>query len=185
MSPLHTLKPAPGSRRPRKRVGRGDGSNRGSYSGRGSKGQKQTGKVPFLFEGGQLRIVKRLPHMRGFTNRFRVEYTPVNVESLNIFEAGASVGIEELYASRLVRRRGSLVKLLGSGELEAKLDVTVHACSQSAREKIEAAGGTVTLIGQATDESAIVLATGGEDDASVVQSEADQASDALDGPDGN
>ena len=171
MSSLHTLRPAPGSRRPRKRVGRGDGSNRGSYSGRGSKGQKQTGKVPFLFEGGQLRIVKRLPHMRGFTNRFRVEYTPVNIESLNIFEAGSTVGINELYASRLARRRGSLVKLLGDGDLEKKLHITVHACSQSARQKIEAAGGTVTLI-STTDDS-----TTAELDAEVAETQADQGSD--------
>lgn len=170
MSSLHTLRPAPGSRRPRKRVGRGDGSNRGSYSGRGSKGQKQTGKVPFLFEGGQLRIVKRLPHMRGFTNRFRVEYTPVNIESLNIFEAGSTVGVNELYASRLARRRGSLVKLLGDGDLEKKLHITVHACSQSARQKIEAAGGTVTLI-STTDDS-----TTAELDAEVAETQADQGS---------
>ena len=170
MSSLHTLRPAPGSRRPRKRVGRGDGSNRGSYSGRGSKGQKQTGKVPFLFEGGQLRIVKRLPHMRGFTNRFRVEYTPVNIESLNIFEAGSTVGINELYATRLARRRGSLVKLLGDGDLEKELHITVHACSQSARQKIEAAGGTVTLI-STTDDS-----TTAELDAEVAETEAEQGS---------
>lgn len=148
MSPLHNLKPAPGSRRPRRRVGRGDGSNRGSYSGRGSKGQKQTGKVPFLFEGGQLRIVKRLPHMRGFTNRFRTEYAPINVESLNSFEDGATVTVDDLYASRLVRRRGSSVKLLGDGDLTTQLNIQVHACSASARAKVEAAGGSVSIIGE-------------------------------------
>lgn len=185
MSSLHTLKPAPGSHRRRRRVGRGDGSNRGSYSGRGSKGQKQTGKVPFLFEGGQLRIVKRLPHMRGFTNRFRVEYTPVNVAALNIFEDGSSVGIDDLYASRLARRPGSLVKLLGGGELEVKLDVTVHSCSQSAREKIEAAGGTVTLIGETSDETAVAVASASEDDSTVAESGSDQDSDAHGESDGN
>ena len=148
MTPLHQLKPAAGSHQRRKRVGRGDGSNRGSYSGRGSKGQQQTGKVPFLFEGGQLRIVKRLPHMRGFTNRFRVEYSALNVESLNSFEDGATVTIDDLYATRLVRRRGSLVKLLAGGDLEKKVDVTVHACSASALAKVEAAGGTVTVVGE-------------------------------------
>ena len=178
MSPLHTLKPAQGSRRPRKRVGRGDGSNRGSYSGRGNKGQKQTGKVPFLFEGGQLRIVKRLPHMRGFTNRFRVEYTPVNIESLNIFDEGATVGVEDLYNSRLARHRGSLVKLLGNGELEKKLNVTVHACSKSAMAKIEAAGGTVTLISTTDASSGGEVATIDEADSEVSQAESDE-------PDGN
>ena len=160
MSPLHNLKPAPGSRRPRRRVGRGDGSNRGSYSGRGSKGQKQTGKVPFLFEGGQLRIVKRLPHMRGFTNRFRTEYSPINVESLNAFEDGSTISVDDLYASRLVRRRGSLIKLLGDGDISTQVNIQVHACSDSARAKVEAAGGTVSIIGapvaadaEATDSS--------------------------------
>ncbi len=148
MPGLHELKPAPGSRRRPKRVGRGDGSNRGSYSGRGNKGQKQHGKVPFLFEGGQLRLVKRLPFMRGFTNNFRVEYTPVNVASLNSFEDGDDVGPEELVASRLVRRSGSAIKLLGEGEIEKRLNVSVHACSKSARAKIEGAGGSVKILGE-------------------------------------
>lgn len=162
MSPLHNLKPAPGSRRPRKRVGRGDGSNRGSYSGRGSKGQKQTGKVPFLFEGGQLRIVKRLPHMRGFTNRFRTEYSPINVESLNSFENGATVTVEDLYASRLVRRRGSLVKLLGDGDLKTQVNIQVHACSASARAKVESAGGTVSIIGETAATEAETTESGSD-----------------------
>lgn len=146
MPGLHQLKPAAGSRRKRKRVGRGDGSNRGSYSGRGSKGQLQTGKVPFLFEGGQLRLVKRLPFMRGFTNNFRVEFTPVNVGSLNAFDDGAQVGTEDLVATRLVRHADAQVKLLGDGEIEKSIHVSVHACSASARAKVEAAGGSVTLL---------------------------------------
>ena len=146
MPGLHQLKPATGSRRKRKRVGRGDGSNRGSYSGRGSKGQLQTGKVPFLFEGGQLRLVKRLPFMRGFTNNFRVDYTPVNVGSLNAFDEGAQIGPEELVASRLVRDTDAQVKLLGDGEIEKNIHVSVHACSASARAKVEAAGGSVTVL---------------------------------------
>ena len=147
MPGLHQLKPAVGSRRKRKRVGRGDGSNRGSYSGRGSKGQLQTGKVPFLFEGGQLRLVKRLPFMRGFTNHFRVEYTAVNVGSLDIFDNGAEIGLEELVASRLVRNGSKNVKLLGDGEIGKSLNITVHACSASARAKVEAAGGSVNVLG--------------------------------------
>jgi len=146
MPGLHQLKPAAGSRRKRKRVGRGDGSNRGSYSGRGSKGQLQTGKVPFLFEGGQLRLVKRLPFMRGFTNNFRVDYTPVNVGSLNAFDDSARIGPDELVAARLVRHADARVKLLGDGEIEKSVHVSVHACSASARAKVEAAGGSVTVL---------------------------------------
>ena len=155
MPGLHQLKPAPGSRRKRKRVGRGDGSNRGSYSGRGSKGQLQTGKVPFLFEGGQNRLVKRLPFMRGFNNKFRTEYTAVNVGRLEVFDADANIGPAELVAARIVRHSDANVKLLGDGEIEKSLHVTVHACSSSARSKIEAAGGTVTVLGaeEATSES--------------------------------
>ena len=146
MPGLHQLKPAAGSRRKRKRVGRGDGSNRGSYSGRGSKGQLQTGKVPFLFEGGQLRLVKRLPFMRGFTNNFRVDYTPVNVGSLNEFDDGAQIGPDELVTARLVRHADARIKLLGDGEIEKSIHVSVHACSASARAKVEAAGGSVTVL---------------------------------------
>ncbi len=146
MPGLHQLKPAAGSRRKRKRVGRGDGSNRGSYSGRGSKGQLQTGKVPFLFEGGQLRLVKRLPFMRGFTNNFRVDYTPVNVGSLNAFDDGAQIGPDELVAARLVRHADARIKFLGDGEIEKSIHVSVHACSASARAKVEAAGGSVTVL---------------------------------------
>ena len=147
MPGLHQLKPAAGSRRKRKRIGRGDGSNRGSYSGRGNKGQLQHGKVPHLFEGGQLRLVKRLPFMRGFTNNFRVEYTPVNVGSLAIFDEDATVGLEELVATRLVRQSDNYVKLLGDGEIDKTVHITVHACSASARAKVEAAGGSVTVLG--------------------------------------
>ena len=146
MPGLHQLKPAAGSRRKRKRRGRGDGSNRGSYSGRGCKGQLQHGKVPHLFEGGQLRLVKKLPFMRGFTNNFRVEYTAVNVGSLEAFDAGAKVGVEELVAARLVRRSDDYVKLLGDGEVDKEIHVTVHASSASARAKVEAAGGSVTVL---------------------------------------
>lgn len=146
MPRLHQLKPAAGSRRRRKRVGRGDGSNRGSYSGRGNKGQLQHGKVPFMFEGGQNRLIKRLPFMRGFTNTFRVEYTPINVGRLDIFDEGTQIGPDELVATGLVRNSGSQVKLLGDGDIEKSVHVTVHACSASARTKIEAAGGSVTLL---------------------------------------
>ena len=146
MPGLHQLKPAAGARKSRKRVGRGDGSNRGSYSGRGSKGQLQTGKVPFLFEGGQNRLLKRLPFMRGFTNNFRVNYTPVNVGGLELFDDGSQVGPDELVSSGLVRNSGGQIKLLGDGEVGKAIHVTVHACSASARSKVETAGGSVTLL---------------------------------------
>jgi large subunit ribosomal protein L15 len=154
MPGLHQLKPAPGSRERRKRVGRGDGSNRGSYSGRGSKGQLQTGKVPFLFEGGQNRLIKRLPFMRGFTNVSRIEYTPVNVGSLGTFDEGTEIGPDELIASGLVRNSSSLIKLLGDGEIGNRLHVTVHACSASARGKVEAAGGSVTVLSSSSKDAA-------------------------------
>lgn len=127
-------------------MGRGNGSGTGTYSGRGSKGQKQHGSVPFLFEGGQLPLIKRLPHMRGFTNIFRVETAPVNLSTLESLRAGSKVTPESLVEARIVRKKNVRIKILGNGELTKKLNVTAHAFSKSARQKIEAAGGTVTVI---------------------------------------
>ena len=149
MSSLHQLKPSKKSKKDRKRVGRGDGSGNGTYSGRGSKGQKQRGSVPFLFEGGQLPLIKRLPHMRGFTNIFRVESTPVNVEVLERFRSGSEVTVENLVAVGAVRKKNARIKILGSGKLTKKLNVVAHAFSKHAQQKIEDAGGTVTVIGAA------------------------------------
>ncbi|MDP6666222.1 MAG: 50S ribosomal protein L15 [Dehalococcoidia bacterium] len=146
MPGLHQIKPSKNSRRPRKRIGRGDGSGTGTYSGRGSKGQKQHGSVPFLFEGGQLPLIKRLPHMRGFTNIFRIEATPVNLSALAGLRSGSKVTPESLVEARIVRKRDVRIKILGDGELTKKLNVTAHAFSKSAKAKIEAAGGTVTVI---------------------------------------
>ena len=143
---LHQLKPSKNSKRDRKRVGRGNGSGTGTFSGRGSKGQKQRGSVPFLFEGGQLPLIKRLPHMRGFTNVFRIESTPVNLETLNDFTAGSEVTIAKLVEAGVVRKKNARVKVLGDGELKKKLNVSAHAFSKSAKEKIEAAGGSITII---------------------------------------
>ena len=155
MSSLHQLKPSKKSKKDRKRVGRGDGSGNGTYSGRGSKGQKQRGSVPFLFEGGQLPLIKRLPHMRGFTNIFRVESTPVNVEVLERFRSGSEVTVENLVAVGAVRKKNARIKILGSGKLTKKLSVVAHAFSKHAQQKIEDAGGTVTVIGAAeSNESA-------------------------------
>jgi len=146
MAGLHELKPSPGSRRDRRRVGRGDGSGRGSYSGRGSKGQGQHGKVAPLFEGGQLPLVKKLPYMRGFHNPFRTAYVGVNVGRLALFGPDDEVTPRDLLERKLVRRSRDLVKILGGGEVNAPLKVSAHAFSKSAREKIEGAGGTVTVL---------------------------------------
>jgi large subunit ribosomal protein L15 len=146
MPGLHQLKPSKNSKKNRKRVGRGNGSGTGTFSGRGSKGQKQRGSVPFLFEGGQLPLIKRLPHMRGFTNIFRVESTPVNLSIIDEFGADSDVTIAKLVEAGVVRKKNARVKVLGDGEITKKLNVFAHAFSKSAKEKIQDAGGTVTII---------------------------------------
>jgi large subunit ribosomal protein L15 len=140
---LHDLRPAPGSKTTRTRVGRGEGS-KGKAAGRGTKGTKARKRVPVAFEGGQMPIHMRLPKLKGFRNRFRTEYEIVNVGDINrLFPQGGSVGVQELVAKRAVRKN-SLVKVLGDGKLTVKADVTAHKFSDSARVKITAAGGTVT-----------------------------------------
>lgn len=139
----------PGSRRSRKRVGRGDASRHGTYSGRGIKGQKARsgGGVRLSFEGGQLPLVKRLPSKRGFTNIFKKEYSIVNVGRLNIFESGAEVTPEALVEMGLVKSLKKPVKVLGVGELDRPLLVKVDKFSAAARTKVEVAGGKITEIG--------------------------------------
>ncbi len=140
---LHDLKPAPGSKTKRTRVGRGDGS-KGKTSGRGTKGTKARKNVPATFEGGQMPIHMRLPKLKGFRNRFRTEYEVVNVGDLNrLFPQGGSIGVDELVARGAVRKN-TLVKVLGDGKLTVNVDVTAHKFSGSAREKITAAGGSAT-----------------------------------------
>ncbi|MGH3530444.1 MAG: 50S ribosomal protein L15 [Mycobacterium sp.] len=140
---LHDLRPAAGSKTERTRVGRGDGS-KGKTAGRGTKGTKARKSVPVTFEGGQMPIHMRLPKLRGFRNRFRTEYEIVNVGDINqLFPQGGSIGVDELVAKGAVRKK-SLVKVLGDGKLTVKVDVTAHKFSGSAREKITAAGGSVT-----------------------------------------
>ena len=142
---LHDLRPAPGSKTKRTRVGRGDGS-KGKTAGRGTKGTKARKNVPVTFEGGQMPIHMRLPKLRGFRNRFRTEYEIVNVGDINrLFPTGGEVGVDELVAKGAVRKN-SLVKVLGDGKLTAKVSVSAHKFSATAREKITAAGGTVTEI---------------------------------------
>ena len=139
------LKPAPGSKHRRKRVGRGDASGHGSFSGRGLKGQKSRSGpgMPRGFEGGQLPLIKRLPRKRGFTNIFRREYSVVNVGQLGGFAAGAEVTVGALFEAGLIKSAASPVKLLGEGEVKNALTIRVHKASASAREKIAAAGGKV------------------------------------------
>ncbi|HLS25613.1 MAG TPA: 50S ribosomal protein L15 [Beutenbergiaceae bacterium] len=140
---VHHLRPAPGAKTRKQRIGRGDGSGRGTSSGRGTKGTKARGQVPARFEGGQTPLHMRLPKLRGFNNPFRTEYQVVNVDRLAaLYPEGGQVTVEDLVAKGAVRA-GHPVKVLGAGEIDVKIDVTVNAVSKSAKEKIEAAGGTV------------------------------------------
>jgi large subunit ribosomal protein L15 len=140
---LHDLKPAPGSKTAKTRVGRGEGS-KGKTAGRGTKGTGARKNVPVRFEGGQMPIHMRLPKLKGFRNRFRVEYEVVNVGDINrLFPKGGAIGVADLVAKGAVRKN-SPVKVLGNGELTVKVDVTADKFSGSAREKITAAGGSAT-----------------------------------------
>jgi large subunit ribosomal protein L15 len=146
------LAPPLGSKHERKRVGRGWGSGHGKYSGRGMKGQKARsgpGIHPY-FEGGQLPLVKRLPHNRGFTNIFKKEYSVINVGKLNIFEPDSVVGQDELLEARLIKLSKRAVKILGTGELDRALTVKADKFSAVAKKKIEAAGGRAEEVGDAT-----------------------------------
>ena len=140
---LHDLKPAPGSKTAKTRVGRGEGS-KGKTAGRGTKGTGARKNVPVRFEGGQMPIHMRLPKLKGFRNRFRTEYEVVNVGDINrLFPEGGAISVADLVAKGAVRKN-SLVKVLGNGELTVKVDVTADKFSGSAREKITAAGGSAT-----------------------------------------
>jgi large subunit ribosomal protein L15 len=141
---IHHLRPAPGAKTARTRVGRGEGS-KGKTAGRGTKGTKARQNVSPAFEGGQMPLHMRLPKLKGFKNRFRVEHQVVNVGELaQLFPEGGTVGPDELVAARAVRR-GQPIKVLGDGDLDGvALTVSAHAFSGSARDKITAAGGTVT-----------------------------------------
>ena len=141
----HELSPAPGAKRVRKRVGRGGAAGQGKTAGRGMKGQKSRsgGALPLYFEGGQLPLVRRLPHLRGFTNIFRIEYQVVNVNDLSRFDPDSEVTPEAMIDAKMVRSSRRPVKILGRGEIDRPLTVKAHRFSDSARRKIEAAGGTV------------------------------------------
>jgi large subunit ribosomal protein L15 len=142
---IHHLRPAPGSHTPKTRVGRGDAS-KGKTAGRGTKGSKARNQIPERFEGGQMPLHMRLPKLRGFTNPFRVEYQVVNLDRLAaLYPQGGDVTVEDLVAKGAVRD-GRPVKVLGTGALDVKINVNAHRFSGSAKEKIEAAGGTTTTL---------------------------------------
>ena len=147
------LQPAPGSKRNPKRVGRGDGSGHGTYSGRGCKGQKSRsgGKMRPGFEGGQLPLIKRFPQKRGFFNIFRKEYNVVHLENLTKFESGSEVTPEVLVASGIVKSLRHPIKILANGDIDRPLNVKADKFSAAAKAKIEAAGGKAEEIGHATE----------------------------------
>ncbi len=141
---LHDLKPAPGSHRERKRVARGPGSGKGKTGGKGMGGQKaRSGPNPYrTFEGGQNRMVRKMPYLRGFKNRWRVEYQVINLEQLSELPAGEEVSYDKLVESGVLDAKQPL-KILGDGELSLGLTVRAHKFSSSARSKIESSGGTI------------------------------------------
>jgi len=140
---LHHLRPAPGAKTAKTRVGRGEAS-KGKTAGRGTKGTKARYQVPASFEGGQMPLHMRLPKLKGFKNPFKVEFQVVNLDRLNeLFPEGGSVGVEQLVAKGAVRP-GRPVKVLGAGDVSSALQVSAHAFSASAKEKIAAAGGSTT-----------------------------------------
>src|SRR3954470_1069684 len=142
---VHHLRPAPGARTAKTRVGRGEGS-KGKTAGRGTKGTKARYQVPANFEGGQMPLHMRLPKLRGFKNPNRVEYQVVNLAKLNeLFPQGGTVGVEELVAVGAVRK-GRPVKVLGNGDITVAVQVTAHKFSATAKDKIAAAGGTTTQL---------------------------------------
>jgi large subunit ribosomal protein L15 len=145
---LHDLKPRPGAKHRRKRLGQGESSGRGKTAGRGGKGQtaRSGSSIRIGFEGGQMPLIRRIPK-RGFNNsRHGTTYIPVNVESLNVFEDGAQVDIAALKSVGLANGPGDGIKVLGTGDVTKKLSVVAHAFSASAKAKIEAKGGTCELV---------------------------------------
>jgi large subunit ribosomal protein L15 len=141
---IHDLTPAPGSNRRKKRVARGIGGKGGKTAGRGTKGQKARGTIPAGFEGGQMPLHIRVPKLKGFTNPFRVEYQAINLDALDA-TGDDEITPESLHARGLTHK-GSLVKVLGRGEITRAVNVSAHAFSASAEAAITAAGGSVTVV---------------------------------------
>lgn len=142
---LHHLKPPPGSRRSKVRVGRGEAGKRGKTAGRGTKGLKARSSLRPGFEGGQMPLVRRIPKLPGFTNPSKEVFAVVNVGTLNQFEADSEITPESLRAEGMIRHRGRL-KVLAEGDVDRALTVKAHAFSKAAREKLEAAGGTAEVL---------------------------------------
>ena len=145
---LHDLQPASGSKKNRKRVGRGPAAGQGKTAGRGTKGQNSRagGGVRPYFEGGQLPLVRRLPHLRGFTNIWRVEFQPVNLARLEGFAADSEVSPDTLALASIIKKATDRVAILAEGDIDRPLTVKAHRVSQAAQKKIVAAGGTVEII---------------------------------------
>ena len=140
---LHHLRPAPGAKKAKQRVGRGEAS-KGKTAGRGTKGTKARYQVPVAFEGGQMPLHMRLPKLKGFTNRFRVEYQVVNLSRVaELFPQGGAIGVDDLVDAGAVRD-DRLVKVLGDGDISIAVQITAHKFSASAKDKIAAAGGSAT-----------------------------------------
>ena len=141
----HQLRPSKGAKKNRRRKGRGDGSGRGTYSGRGLKGQnsRSGGGVRPGFEGGQQRLIKGMPMLRGFTNIFRTEYTVVNVDTIAGLASDGEITPESLVEAGVIKNLKKPIKVLGDGEITVSVQVAAHRFSRSAREKIEAAGGSI------------------------------------------
>lgn len=144
------LRPQPGATHSKKRVGRGNSSGQGTYAGKGLKGQKARSgkKLPYdAFEGGQFPLSRKFHTLRGFNNKWRVPFQPINLSTLDRFEAGAEVTPESLKAAGILKHLREPVKVLGQGELSKKLTVSAHRFSETAKTKIEAAGGTCVVLG--------------------------------------
>jgi large subunit ribosomal protein L15 len=152
MYQLNNLKPAAGAKRKRKRVGRGQGSGNGTYAGRGLNGQgsRSGGATHPWFEGGQMPLYRRIPK-RGFFSRNRVENQVVNLSQFERFDAGTEIGVDYLKSCGMISGRDPRVKILGNGEIVGAFRVRVHAVSDAARQKIEAAGGSVELVPHGSD----------------------------------
>ncbi len=147
------LAPAPGSKKNRKRVGRGDGSGHGTYSGRGCKGQKSRSgyNISRGFEGGQLPLIQRLPRKRGFVNIFKTKYNLVNINELSIFESGSEVTPEKLVETGVIKSLRHPIKILANGDITYPLVIKANKFSAAAKAKIEAAGGRAEELGHAAE----------------------------------
>lgn len=175
---ISDLGPAPGSRRPRKRIGRGISAGQGKTCGRGHKGDKARGQSKIGFEGGQTPLHRRVPRKRGFTNIFRRELAEVNVGQLDVFDAGAEVTVELLLERRIIRKALHGLKVLGDGKLTRSLTITADAFSKGAVAKIQAAGGKAVIAGQGEVTAAAPAAEPESSDASADEAGSENTEEA-------